>query len=441
MDCDGSGSFDSVLTDSETNGSTMSNKEQQKPSRKEGRVLFRNEPSFEGSLNQTAISTASSTVHATDAVGVMGKREDETINTKFAMRELSMMFASPGFGVDEGNKKTERSVVRLDRSMIGGTAVNASFDAIGDGIGSADLNNSIINTGYSNDENMGPRNPAARASGAPDLDQMALQEIESEEQDPPSLSCGNQPRATIARSSQQDPLRGKEVPLSENPGFQIFEDEETSDAAPCPKHSDEPDNKKAPKSENLGFHIFEDMEASINPDKSEVFSNKKGSTSESIGFQIFEDEDALSNSKDERKGPDNEQRSEGARLESDAPLPENELFQIFEEGDSATPKRDGSDCSSSSHLHDSGSVHRNYGVSPTGDTVSSSVFNELFAHMKRETASSNKNSPSGVDGDTVTSSVFNEVVGSLQAKKSLKTAGVGCSIFVEEEEEEHLDVS
>ena len=40
-------------------------------------------------------STASSTVNEHDAVGVHGEKE-ETVNTKFAARELSMMFASPG---------------------------------------------------------------------------------------------------------------------------------------------------------------------------------------------------------------------------------------------------------------------------------------------------------------------------------------------------------
>ena len=45
--------------------------------------------------NRHDTSTASSTVNENDNVGVHGDKE-ETVNTKFAARELSMMFASPG---------------------------------------------------------------------------------------------------------------------------------------------------------------------------------------------------------------------------------------------------------------------------------------------------------------------------------------------------------
>ncbi len=48
-------------------------------------------------------STASSTVDERDAVGVVGDRE-ETLNTKFAARELSMMFSSPAGAIGSNNK-------------------------------------------------------------------------------------------------------------------------------------------------------------------------------------------------------------------------------------------------------------------------------------------------------------------------------------------------
>ncbi len=48
-------------------------------------------------------STASSTVDEQDAVGVVGDRE-ETLNTKFAARELSMMFSSPAGAMGANNK-------------------------------------------------------------------------------------------------------------------------------------------------------------------------------------------------------------------------------------------------------------------------------------------------------------------------------------------------
>ncbi len=59
-------------------------------------------------------STASSTVDERDAVGVVGDRE-ETLNTKFAARELSMMFSSPGGfmsqSVLKSSKKTSEKLL------------------------------------------------------------------------------------------------------------------------------------------------------------------------------------------------------------------------------------------------------------------------------------------------------------------------------------------
>lgn len=52
-------------------------------------------------------STASSTVDEHTAVGVVGDRE-ETLNTKFAARELSMMFSSPGGAMSQSALGTSR---------------------------------------------------------------------------------------------------------------------------------------------------------------------------------------------------------------------------------------------------------------------------------------------------------------------------------------------
>ena len=63
--------------------------------------------------NLSAVSAASSTVDERHATGVAMGKEEETINTKFAMKELSMMFASPAGGADDFDAP-------LGRSMIGG---------------------------------------------------------------------------------------------------------------------------------------------------------------------------------------------------------------------------------------------------------------------------------------------------------------------------------
>jgi len=60
------------------------------------------------SISRHNTSTASSTVDERDAVGVYGDRE-ETLNTKFAARELSMMFSSPA-GLNQSAVTSTRKV-------------------------------------------------------------------------------------------------------------------------------------------------------------------------------------------------------------------------------------------------------------------------------------------------------------------------------------------
>lgn len=72
--------------------------------------------------NLSAVSAASSTVDERHATGVAIGKEEETINTKFAMKELSMMFASPAGGADDSDAP-------LGRSIIGG---GGSGSGVGD---------------------------------------------------------------------------------------------------------------------------------------------------------------------------------------------------------------------------------------------------------------------------------------------------------------------
>mmetsp|Transcript_20600 Transcript_20600/g.23120 ORF Transcript_20600/g.23120 Transcript_20600/m.23120 type:complete len:1260 (-) Transcript_20600:14-3793(-) len=115
-------------------------------SKSEGKILLQPvDVSFGTGLNQTAISNASSTINEIDNFGLSGKQEEETINTKFAMRELSMMFSSPNFEVDSTRKRRDLSrTSRINESVAhDNIEVNALFGNVGDGIM---LNNSICNT-------------------------------------------------------------------------------------------------------------------------------------------------------------------------------------------------------------------------------------------------------------------------------------------------------
>lgn len=153
MDLDGDGecSGDISMTDSTFGSAQYSTASRQQPFKKlersgssaEGKRLFHPENSFEAGLNQTAISSASSTLNEIDAVGVPGKKEEETINTKFAMRELSMMFSSPAFGVESVRKRHDRSRTSIINESAVEHQEGASFGDLGDGLGNVMLDNSV----------------------------------------------------------------------------------------------------------------------------------------------------------------------------------------------------------------------------------------------------------------------------------------------------------
>jgi hypothetical protein len=104
---------------------------------------FQRETSFEMGLNQTAISTASSTINEAEAVGVPGRRDEETINTKLAMRELSMMFSSPAVGSESVRKRNSLASV-INESIEGHQ--DQSFENLADGLGNVRLDNSIFHS-------------------------------------------------------------------------------------------------------------------------------------------------------------------------------------------------------------------------------------------------------------------------------------------------------
>jgi hypothetical protein len=196
-------------------------------SKTEARRLFQLDGSFESGVNQTAISNASSTVNESDAVGVATKKEEETINTKLAMRELSMMFSSPAFGVDGTRKQNDQSLLasRINES-VAECQVDTSFGNLGDGLM---LDNSICNV--ADDENGGERNPFTRFSTSHDFEKTALRELQRDEivdSGGARLDCRSEIGNGVRGVLQSDSLRDSEVDLDENPGFSIYEEKEDS---------------------------------------------------------------------------------------------------------------------------------------------------------------------------------------------------------------------
>jgi hypothetical protein len=416
MDLDEDGSRDISMEDSEkatpfANDSSVGLqplKMQRVHSKPEGRALFRSETSFDASLNHTAISTASSTVHEMDAVGVPTKKEEETINTKFAMRELSMMFSSPAFGADDAARKTEYAI----RNQSNVSASDTSYDNVVDIMDHHHLDNSVLNAEPSNtSENEGPRNPYGRCVTTPGFKDMALRELDSDPDAESSLSCRSQiGRSTPYHLSQENPLRGGERDLNNNPGFQVFEDEEAKigdsgrvSSGPgfqVYEDSAERDGERRKAPAKSGFAIFEDGTSGGN-----VVS------SAGPGFQVYEDS------------------SSNARQKVDSS--NKTRFGIFEDG-VISPKGDLSVKSSARSSVGSGAGDANF---ENGDTATLSLFEDAVVMLNDDDNKPSYQSPASKpstilsrgrrsDGDTATISLFNEVFSEIAEADSDQTHGI-----------------
>ena len=240
--------------------------------------------SFEASLNLTAVSAASSTVNEAHATGLPATRDEQTINTKFAFKELSMMFSSPAFGGDDGSRRPlqSRSMHKLDAAKAEGDGLDDCAN-MADLVGNITLDNSILAAGAENVENDGPSNPAPRTTDTPGFSNMALRELDAGVEASVSLSCNA--RGTIARQpvAQHNPLRGPEIELFDDPGFRIFEDDDSKPVA-------EP-----------SFQIFQDGNLGANEaDSNGAVGQEFAVTeqSEKPSFQIFQDVDSSANEVD-----------------------------------------------------------------------------------------------------------------------------------------------
>lgn len=225
------------------------------------KALFAGDSSVESGYNNvTNVSTASSTVNESHAVGAPTTKEEETINTKLAMKELSMMFSSPAMGLND----LEPAVEEDEDEEDGDTA---TFSLVAGLVDENAANNSILAASQEDegDENDGPHNPDARDTAMPDFDENALRMLE-----------GHQDDAVVYAVES---ARAPPPPAS---GFSIFcdEDETTDTAVPA-----------------AGFQIYEDNRDSVGDtatfsvlDEALKPAPATAATS-AAGFQIIEDVD------------------------------------------------------------------------------------------------------------------------------------------------------
>lgn len=319
----------------------------------EGRVLFQPGASFEGSINRTNISTASSTVIESEAVGMPMRREEETINTKFAMKELSMMFSSPA--QDEFDRKGDIQTFVIHESAQEVQDSATSYANIGDTLGTSMLDNSILNYEAENEENIGEQNPFVRTTNTPGFDKMALRELRGDAQGSESLSCATRPELEV-QPMQRNPLQAEPPTLNDENGFQIYEDTDVLESS----------TKKLPPTNS--FAIYDDNDSTSVQGPSVVEQAKAHGTRNSSqgmgGFTIFEDQH-----------------------ESDT---SSENQTTFEYGNTATLSLFGDAVELlGGDDHETTEQSRPGRKSRAGhDTATASVFNEAFQDMRVSRASS-----------------------------------------------------
>mmetsp|Transcript_28205 Transcript_28205/g.68623 ORF Transcript_28205/g.68623 Transcript_28205/m.68623 type:complete len:822 (+) Transcript_28205:132-2597(+) len=227
LDDDGEGSADISITETSTvsiprsvfSTATASTRPPRSESKLGSSRFGSRENSFESGFNQTAISNASSTVNEAEVVGIPLGRDNETINTKLAMRELSMMFSSPAVGSESIRKQQQNRTSVINEGSE--NEHDESYENIADGLGNVRLDNSIF---YSEDvdketspANGGKANSKSMEAAGGGIGFSIFQDEDSKNQ-----SSSSPPRA---------PSNGL--------GFSIFQDQpsrEQSSASKCNKN-------------------------------------------------------------------------------------------------------------------------------------------------------------------------------------------------------------
>jgi hypothetical protein len=210
------------------------------------KALFSGDASIDSCYNMNNISTASSTVNERDAVGVATTKEEETINTKLAMRELSMMFSSPAMGLND---------TRIE-PPVEEEGDTATFSIVAGLVDETAANNSILAAGdYAdeNDENFARRNPDARETITPGFHQSALRTLAGE-----------------------DGIDSRVHPVTAG-GFQIYEDRQT---AQFQIYEEE-------QSVAVPFQIYEEDQSLAAPFQIYEDGDKRDSGGDTATFSVF----------------------------------------------------------------------------------------------------------------------------------------------------------
>ena len=282
------------------------------------RVLFSLNVSVDSQSNSFIFnaSTASSTINERDAVGVAVAKEEETINTKLAMKELSMMFSSPAMGLEDDDAPiAQRARLNSDVNSDNETATFSLIHGLIDDGEQCGLNNSLIQEG--SDENANRvGNPHARTNF--------------------SRSFGNSVLRAVEGDDDSRMLAIQPAPICD-PGFEIFADQSyEEESKPVAKDSSEIPRDKQPPSTGIGFSIFEDSD-----DRSD---KKPAATAK--GFSIF---------------CGNHNDASLRRLDANQPVSAKIPFTIYHEHDEADSDIDGDE-----------------GSDGAGDTASLSIFGEAM---------------------------------------------------------------
>ena len=248
------------------------------------RVLFGLNRSVASALNT---SVASSTMDEMDAVGVPMGKEEETINTKFAKIELSMMFSSPQMGVRFNDEVSSNQLpvpnYEGEKDENGDTASFSLVAALMEDDKNLGTSASILagvkhprdGDGEESDENECPRNLMARTNqGSSDVKVVAAEQRVLGELTTVKIL------GELPTTAQGDPsLRG-------NTDFRIFCDGE--DIQVKDESAKQMDMGPAP------FSVYEDGEYADNPKANEV-------TNSAAAFSIFADSEDADNAKENQE--------------------------------------------------------------------------------------------------------------------------------------------
>jgi hypothetical protein len=246
-------------------------------------------------------STASSTVDEQNAVGAPNGREEQTINTALALKELSMMFSSPAFALVNERSRVERtgglgpilnesgvSEPRNDTSTISVPEYgdSAHLNVISEMASHGDPGSSFAAVEAEND---GPRNPLPRSTATPGFETMALRTLEESSSSHGRIACSR--RRALGTIAQEDPMRDlPETELVSESGFQVYNDADSKSQEDSPQvrapfeiYDDDDDDDGNQVSESHGaatnFEIYQDSAGNSSPDdKSSPTTHSQGDT-------------------------------------------------------------------------------------------------------------------------------------------------------------------